>query len=126
MKRYVIATQLPMDSNRAKIWYSKVKQAIDRTQLSNMIAKYKEDPDTNYPLIQIELADPYKCRYYSRWKEFLNWFEIAPNRDDYSSPGSPDMLVVLSENLSINAMVKKLEILYTKITELTERAQYTH
>ena len=122
MKRYIKSSTASTDAERAEQWYSKVKYAVDNSGLSEMIEEYKEDTKIKYPCVYITLKEPYAVRYYSRWRTFLNYFLIAPNQADYVSPGSPDLVVTLSEKLSNNAAINKCKSLKDKIDEITARA----
>lgn len=111
MKRYVkadIFEDLSTDQT-IPIWCLKVRQAIRDSGLSTMIEKYEEDSDPTYPCVNVTLKDPYVCRYYKRWADFVNFFMIAPNESDYLSKGSPEMIVVIPDEISDQHAIDKLK-----------------
>lgn len=121
MKRYITSSSAVENADQ---WFDKVKRTIDQSNLSSIIGTYKEDNTlAGYPCIDIKLKDPYVVRYYPRVGASLPYITIAPNQRDYISPGSPDLLFTLPDNISDNAAIKKFNKLYDKIINVTNQSR---
>ena len=118
MKRYIKASE-----ERYPGWCEKVRRAVDASGLSDRIQKYEEDNDAEYPCVYVTLKSPYVCKYYNRVGCFINEIILAPNQADYISPGQPELLFTVSNNLSDNAATARLIKLNDKISEMTQRKQ---